>query len=494
MGKKGHGKRERLSVVNWTPFEKVTLPASYPTSDGCGGENPKGYRNNLYFVVVYFVPQSEVGPGFHLSVKRNDLSPIRDWREFQRIKNELLSEEAEAVDLFPAESRLRDIDNTTHLWSFQGLARIFGYKERLVSESGPGLVQSAVPGRLQAEGLEDPQSDGSPAKTAGRRAGEGGTMPPRLVTEQQHPQKVTHTQTDTIHITPEIVKRWKNPPFQRPLKVNKRVEELAKKIAEDGGVLPGMVTLGVLDRERYLIDGQHRREAFLISGCAEGYTDIRLHHFDTMADMGQEFVNLNSQLVRLDADDILRGLESSSTALTAVRKKCPFVGYDNVRRGAGTPLLSMSALLRCWLGSAAEAPTAKGSVTEIAKIVSNEDAAGIADFLTIAIGAWGKDPEHYRLWGNLNLALCMWLYRRIVVTRHSPRTTLLTKEQFGKCLMSLAADAHYSEWLLGRQLTERDRPPAYRRIKEAFVKRLAEEMPGKKAVLPAPWGVTSGSH
>lgn len=52
----------------------------------------------------------------YISFKRHDRSAIRDWRHFQAIKNECCGAEREAVELFPAESRLIDESNQYHLW------------------------------------------------------------------------------------------------------------------------------------------------------------------------------------------------------------------------------------------------------------------------------------------------------------------------------------------------------------------------------------------
>ena len=132
---------------------------------------------------------------------------------------------------------------------------------------------------------------------------------------------------DTVMITKEGVDEWKLPPFQRPLRVNPRVMEVVEEIRGNGGVIPGVLTIGVLRRtEKYLIDGQHRIEAFKLSGLVEGIADIRLCQFDSMADMGEEFVRLISRLVVMRQDDILRGLEESTPALKTIRNRCPFIG------------------------------------------------------------------------------------------------------------------------------------------------------------------------
>jgi ParB-like nuclease domain len=299
-------------------------------------------------------------------------------------------------------------------------------------------------------------------------------------------QKVTRTTVDTIVVTPESVKQWNPPPFQRPKKVNQKVRDVVETLKENGGVLPGFIEIGVLHGQQYLLDGQHRMEAFLLSGLEEGYCDVRYLHFDSMADMSDEFVNVNSRLVNFRPDDILRGLEASSESISLIRMKAPFVGYDQIRRGPSSPILSMSAVIRCWAGSVTDVPkAASGSAQALAKDLTVEDAQTCVDFLHLAEKAWGKDPEYARLWGNLNLTLCMWLYRRLVITPYSPRTPKLTKDMFTKCLMSVSAATAYVEWLVGRQLSERDRSPAYARIKREFAKRIEEET-GKKALMPSP--------
>ena len=55
---------------------------------------------------------------WHLSIKRLDKEPIHDWRDLQAIKNMLVGEEYEAVEIYPAESRLIDSANQFHLWVF----------------------------------------------------------------------------------------------------------------------------------------------------------------------------------------------------------------------------------------------------------------------------------------------------------------------------------------------------------------------------------------
>jgi hypothetical protein len=70
------------------------------------------WANDTYEVIVY---RSEEG-GAHLSIKRMDRAPIRNWRHFQQMKNEICGPEFEALELFPRESRIADNANQYHLF------------------------------------------------------------------------------------------------------------------------------------------------------------------------------------------------------------------------------------------------------------------------------------------------------------------------------------------------------------------------------------------
>lgn len=82
----------------------------------------------------------------HLSCHRLDRKPIRDWRIMQQIKDEILGPECEAVELFPAQSRLVDTANEFHLWgcSDPAFRYPFGFDQGMVMEPGDpatGTVQ-----------------------------------------------------------------------------------------------------------------------------------------------------------------------------------------------------------------------------------------------------------------------------------------------------------------------------------------------------------------
>lgn len=107
--------------------------------------------NNRYQVLMREIGRETAEDGvvvmYSLSIKRRDKAPIREWREFQRIKNELVGEEAEAVELFPAESRLMDTANQYWLWAITGAHFGVGFEGRLVSEAeSNGSRQQPWPG------------------------------------------------------------------------------------------------------------------------------------------------------------------------------------------------------------------------------------------------------------------------------------------------------------------------------------------------------------
>lgn len=308
-------------------------------------------------------------------------------------------------------------------------------------------------------------------------------------------EKRTKTVVDTILVTPEKVRAWKLPAFQRQLRENRKVLALAEQLKTDGGVWPGIITLGVLAGETYLIDGQHRSHAFIMSGLAEGFTDVRIHYFNSLGEMGDEFVKLNSQLVTMRPDDILRGLEPSMPMLKAIREACPFIGYDGIRRGPKAPIVSMSMALRSWRAGVNEIPAGGGGYISARVIVSGMDETELryfTDFMNIAFKSFGRDEEYQRLWSRVNLVLSVWMYKSLVLSQYSAKSPKLTKELFQCCLMALSADADYLDWLVGRQLTDRDRSPAYGRMKQIFTRRILQET-GKKVSLPAPaWAHDAG--
>jgi hypothetical protein len=120
----------QLQESAWSEWEAVEIGTQY---EDLGLSPPDAVvQNNKYVVCVYRVKDEEAL--IHLSVRRQDRLAVHDWRDLQRIKNELLGEEVEAVELYPSERRCVDTANQYHLWAIPrpGVLFPFGYGDRLV--------------------------------------------------------------------------------------------------------------------------------------------------------------------------------------------------------------------------------------------------------------------------------------------------------------------------------------------------------------------------
>jgi hypothetical protein len=291
------------------------------------------------------------------------------------------------------------------------------------------------------------------------------------------------SQMDTKLISRAEIDTWRVPDFQRPLRINDKVRALAEELKTNGGFISGVVTLGHLksDATTYIVDGQHRLEAFKISELPECIADVRICKFESLADMADEFVLLQQSLVRMRPDDVLRGLEASTHALQVIRQACPYVGYGQIRKGNEyTPVVSMASVLRIWSGTRQETPSRSHqglSPAGLARTMEPVEVTNLCKFLHIANEAWGRDPNTARLWTTLNMGICMWMYRRMVLDpeRLTKRSIVLKDEQFKKCLMAVSASPDYIDWLVGRIMTDFHRGPCYRRIKNLFAARLKED-------------------
>lgn len=150
-------KRKRIDWdrVPWTPFHVV--PGEHPDPDLqalIGRDQPPTVLvNSRYQVSVFEGHSIEYGPMVHLSIKTHDKTARHDWRDLQRIKNEICGRECEAVELYPAESRLVDTANQYHLFVFRDYKFPFGFHERLV---GDGAWRNS---RQRAWTLEDRPPD-----------------------------------------------------------------------------------------------------------------------------------------------------------------------------------------------------------------------------------------------------------------------------------------------------------------------------------------------
>lgn len=134
-GRKTAAPGSRRAWQPMRPGRAVISPALLEHAGSCPEtaavlQDVEVWLNDRYVVVVRRFPDGAVQ---HLSVRRADRKPLRDWRDLQRIKNEIAGPHIEAVELFPDEDRLVDTANQYHLWCFPPGVRLqAGFTERSV--------------------------------------------------------------------------------------------------------------------------------------------------------------------------------------------------------------------------------------------------------------------------------------------------------------------------------------------------------------------------
>jgi hypothetical protein len=124
---------DRKPRYKWKPLQRaVALPPSealindhirlqgMTREDALASMEREEKATTIWLNDIYQVQRREMANGMvHLNIRRRDGGPIlRDWRHFQQIKNELIGEECEAIELYPAESRKVDSSNKYHLFGY----------------------------------------------------------------------------------------------------------------------------------------------------------------------------------------------------------------------------------------------------------------------------------------------------------------------------------------------------------------------------------------
>jgi hypothetical protein len=135
-------KKQDWSRVPWTEFVSVPVPPAVmneidpPTSV---------YVNSRYQVTCYVRTHDEPwGVIVHLSIKTHDKQPRHDWRDLQRIKNEIVGPQYDAVEVYPDEAKLVDTANQYHLFVFGHLKLPFGFQSRLVADGISVIAPTAA--------------------------------------------------------------------------------------------------------------------------------------------------------------------------------------------------------------------------------------------------------------------------------------------------------------------------------------------------------------
>lgn len=123
----------------WTTFKRLT-PKTVSERNRHPADDARSYvtetswfENSRYTVGVHGVPSGDRCPAlWHLVIQRHDLQPpgAERYRDFMRIRDELIGAEHEALEMYPARSREVDTGNIYHLWVLQSASEAFpiGFK------------------------------------------------------------------------------------------------------------------------------------------------------------------------------------------------------------------------------------------------------------------------------------------------------------------------------------------------------------------------------
>ena len=93
------------------------------------------WLNNHYIVTVYRFPE---GPRDVqcMSIRSIARDASHDWRDFQRVKNEIAGEDVEGFEIYPAKKRTVDQANQYWVWCLRpGMELPVGFSERSVDGS-----------------------------------------------------------------------------------------------------------------------------------------------------------------------------------------------------------------------------------------------------------------------------------------------------------------------------------------------------------------------
>lgn len=137
----------------WDPMVQRTGTTAPPGYWEKAGATPPDevWGSDLYTCMVRYTTLEGQTLGrdelLWLSIHRRDRKPIRDWRHFQAIKNEVAGFDRIAVEIYPPERDLVDTSNEYNLWVLPaGTVLPFGFAEG-------GLVMT--PEDVEAANVED---------------------------------------------------------------------------------------------------------------------------------------------------------------------------------------------------------------------------------------------------------------------------------------------------------------------------------------------------
>lgn len=145
MSRKQNKPKKTTSL--WTEFENVQ-PLDEDRNPVELSEGETWWRNSFYTVFrKELEPDQGLDGPVRLDIRRNDGKAIREWKHLQRVKNEIVGEEREAVEIFPPQSMVTNMGTQQHLFVTPvGVSSIYVYEEKVRAEGlqGYGLLKGVI--------------------------------------------------------------------------------------------------------------------------------------------------------------------------------------------------------------------------------------------------------------------------------------------------------------------------------------------------------------
>lgn len=315
-------------------------------------------------------------------------------------------------------------------------------------------------------------------------------LPPKMLANPQL-KKIT---VDSMVINRELAfETWQvHPDLQREVIDNKKLEEVVAELLVVGAYPEGVIIIGCLNGVLYKVDGNYRMRAFEKTNLPSIRASVQFIRFESLEEMTESYRRLQGQIKKSTPNDRLKVLANVWPPIRHIAEECRFVTYIKATKSAGR-LVTMATVIQIWAWSKTDPPKPKtgGSLEDLAKGVTQEDAAKVVEFLKVCRSNFGADFPP--MWKANHLSLCLWLYRRMVWREdaENQRWAKLTSREFGSGTAVLR-NADYVKLITGKNLSrDEDRNILWQEFIREFRKGLAANVGKSDVKVPHIAGYTT---
>ena len=284
---------------------------------------------------------------------------------------------------------------------------------------------------------------------------------------------------------------WQIPLYNRETINNKKVNEIAAALVEDPALRYDHLLIGCRGGVLYKVDGNHRMRAFEKSGLPTIRVNIHFVRFDSEEEEVEAYRQMQEQIKKSTPNDRLKVVSYRHLPIQHIDRECRFVTFGKAAKSAGS-LVTMSTVVQTWEWSKTNPPRPSngGSIEDLAWGINQNDSVRIVEFMRLCREQLGMD--FMTLWKASNLALCLWLYRRLIWYEDADhRWSKLTSREFGSGLLAIC-NSTYAGRITGKKLSnDVDRGAMWSNFIRSFRKGLAEVEGRRNLRLPNIAGYSS---